>query len=89
MLKENETHGRYRVTGSRIYRGHLPGSDFIARLDRNAEGRAVRRGDIELLERFIPSIEPGSFSLPEDWLLSPNTQANRPAKAGLSIEGSK
>lgn len=82
------THGRYLVVGDRAYRGHEPGTEFTAHLDRNAEGRAVRRGDIELLERFIPSIEPGSYLLPAGWLPSHQTKATRPAKAGLSIEGS-
>jgi len=84
-----ETHARYRVIGKSAYRGHEPGTEFIARLERVAEGRALRRGSIELLERFLPSLEPGSYSLPEGWLCQPNEQANRPAKAGLSIEGSK
>ncbi len=35
------THGHYRVTGSRRYRGHEPGTEFIAEIAPNAEHRAV------------------------------------------------
>jgi hypothetical protein len=59
---------RYLVTGRRPIRGHQPGEVFEAQLDRNAETRAVMRGDIRVLERFTPSIQPGTYSLPEGWL---------------------
>lgn len=58
--------GRYRVTGTREYRGNKPGTEFIARLDRNAEGRAIQRGDITLEERVTPQL-PAKWGLPEGW----------------------
>lgn len=61
------THGRYLVTGNREYRGHQPGTIFEAALAPGPEQRAVARGDIQLLERITPSIEPGSYTLPEPW----------------------
>jgi hypothetical protein len=56
--------GRYQVTGKRAYRGHQPGDTFEARLDRNAEIRAVNRGNIILLERLTADLRPGSYRLP-------------------------
>lgn len=61
------TYGEYRVTGRREYRGHKPGAKFEAALDRNAEQRAIDRGDIRLLRRFVPDLEPGSYTLPDPW----------------------
>lgn len=58
--------GRYRVTGRHDYRGNKPGQEFIARLDRQAEGRAVLRGDIALLERVSPEL-PARWGLPDGW----------------------
>lgn len=57
----------YRVSGSRGYRGHPPGAVFEAALDRAAEARALARGDIELLERTTPVLQPGSYKLPAGW----------------------
>lgn len=59
--------GVYRVTGARAYRGHAPGTEFWGRLDVLAERRAVARGDIVVLDRIVPQLEPGSFALPRDW----------------------
>lgn len=61
------THGVYKVTGKRRYRGHATGAVFIARLGRHAERRAVERGDIEVLDRIEPDLEPGSYALPAQW----------------------
>lgn len=61
------TFGVYKVTGRREYRGHQPGSTFEAVLDVNAEARAVARGDIVVLGRFTPDLEPGSYTLPDGW----------------------
>lgn len=63
-----DRYGTYRVTGSRRYRGHEPGAVFDAVLDRAVEARAIARGDIRLLKRTTPSIQPGSFTLPHGWL---------------------
>jgi hypothetical protein len=62
------TSGIYEVTGTRRFRGHTRGDIFEASLDQNAEARAVRRGDIRLIERIVPSIQPGSYQLPHGWL---------------------
>jgi hypothetical protein len=62
------THGLYRVTGRRAYRGHQPGQTFEANLQRNAERRAIVRGDIQLLKRVTPSLRHGSFRLPAGWV---------------------
>lgn len=59
--------GLYRVAGSRAYRGHEPGTEFSARLDPRVESRALARGNIVLLDRIVPALEPGSFRLPREW----------------------
>lgn len=56
----------YLVTG-RSYRGHQAGSTFEATLDPAAEDRALRRGDITVLEESTPTIQPGSYQLPDAW----------------------
>jgi len=63
-----DLYGVYRVAGRRRYRGHEPGDEFTARIDREAERRAIERGDIELLERIVPELEGGSYTLPRGWL---------------------
>ena len=75
--------GLYRVVGDRLYRGHDPGTEFEARLDRNAEARACARGDIEFLRRVSPALEPGSFVFPEGWLAQPHP-STRGAERRLS-----
>lgn len=65
--------GRYRVIGSREYRGHAPGSVFDAVLPASIEARAVRRGSVELVERVTPTLEQGSYELPSGWLDDPTT----------------
>ena len=69
--------GRYQVVGRRAYRGHLPGTEFEAVLDPNAEGRAIARGSIRLLERLVADLPPVSYRLPTGW---PKTQG----KEGLA-----
>jgi hypothetical protein len=63
-------YGRYVVTGSRAYRGHTQGTQFVARIDPNAESRAIARGDIQLLGRIEPSVSPAFFTPPAGWLAS-------------------
>ena len=75
--------GIYKVTGSRSYRGHEPGTEFTAQLDRNAQIRAVNRGDILLLEWIIPALEPGSVTFPDGWLASPEQSDHRGAERRL------
>lgn len=57
----------YLVTGRLAYRDHKPGETFEALIERAAEERAVRRGNIRVLKRGTPQIRPGSFVLPVGW----------------------
>jgi hypothetical protein len=57
----------YLVAGRLAYRGHQPGEIFQATLDPAAEERALARGDIRILERSTPSLQPGSYQLPTGW----------------------
>ena len=61
-------HGIYQVVGRREYRGHKPGETFVARLDMNAAARAIKRGDIALLEHVNHSLDSGRLVLPKGWL---------------------
>jgi hypothetical protein len=58
----------YRVVGSRIYRGHKPGSKFIAHLGREVAQRAISRGDIEVIRQLNIQVVPGSYTFPAGWL---------------------
>lgn len=60
--------GEYEVIGKRVIRGHKPGETFQAEMGAYAEARAIGRGDIRFIRHINPSIQPGSFSLPEGWL---------------------
>lgn len=74
----------YLVTGPRKYRWHDPGTTFEARLDPDAERRAIERGSIRVLEVVQPALKNGSYVLPEDW---PQTVADAPppeSPAGVS-----
>ena len=62
------THGVYRVIGTRAYRGHEPGTEFVDRLPLMMERRAIQRGAIELVERITPALRPGSYALPDNWI---------------------
>ena len=62
--------GRYEVTGRLAFRGYEPGETFTAVLEPAVEARAIRRGNIRLLERITPSIQPGSYRLPRNWSTS-------------------
>lgn len=57
----------YQVVGRSAYRGHLPGEIFEARIDGAAERRALARGDIALIDRNVPTLQPGSYTLPHGW----------------------
>lgn len=57
----------YEVLRANGYRGHRRGASFTARLPRPAEQRAIDRGDIRLLTRNTPSLQPGSYLLPRGW----------------------
>lgn len=56
--------GHYKVIGRFAFRGHKPGETFTAALEPVLEHRAINRGDIQLLERIVPSLKPGSYTLP-------------------------
>lgn len=57
----------YRIGRKRGYAGHPPGSVVEMVLDPAAEKRALARGDIVVVERRTPSIQPGSYTLPRGW----------------------
>ena len=76
--------GLYLVTGKREYRGHAPGTKFVARLLRYAAMRSLERGDIQLLEVVTPALEPDSFTFPEGWLDSPAIPVDRGTERCLS-----
>lgn len=61
------TLGRYQVIGKRAYREHQPGEYFEARLERNAEGRAIARGSIQLIELIPDDLAPNTYRLPDGW----------------------
>lgn len=78
------THGRYIVSGNRPYRGHQPGATFEAQLEPVIEARATARGAITLLERVEPGLEPGSYTLPDNWPLRPAEETTE-APQGASL----
>lgn len=57
--------GRYEVTGDTAYRGHPPGTVFVARLDVLAARRAIERGQLRLHGLAIDELEPGKIRLPQ------------------------
>jgi len=82
--------GEYLVVGTREYRGHKPGETFEAELDRFAEERAITRGDIRLLKRMTPGVQPGSYTFPDGWLPPPDsstTEVQPEAPKGASSIG--
>lgn len=64
----------YAVTGRNAYREHIPGAAFECELDPAAEQRALERGDIEILERSLTTIQPGSYTLPIGWRIQPDQE---------------
>lgn len=84
-------HKRYLVTGNRRYRNHEPGDIFEARLDPDAERRAVDRGSIKVLAVVYYEPGAGNYELPEDWPpRGADAAANRDAERRLShIQGGK
>lgn len=71
------TYGMYEVTGRRPFRGHQPGETFEAQLDHGAEARAIRRGDIRLIERVTVQVPAGSYAFPEGWTDKSTTTGGR------------
>lgn len=59
----------YRVSGTSRYREHEVGELFEAVLDLAVEERAVARGDIEVIDVKPPTLQPGSWQMPDGWPL--------------------
>lgn len=59
--------GVYEVIGRMEYRGHRRGARVEFVIDEAAEKRALARGDIRLIRRTTPSLQPGTFVLPPGW----------------------
>jgi len=78
------SYARYLVLGTRMYRGHRPGTVFEAALDPAAEQRAIDRGNIRVLERIDPTLD-GDFQLPHDWPPSEADAAAIEAPRGASL----
>lgn len=66
-MTDRRVFGHYRVVGKRAYRSYEPGTEFEAALDPVPEARAIARGDIELLRRIQPGLQPGSYKFPSRW----------------------
>lgn len=58
---------QYEVLRLNGYRGFPRGDVFEAVIDKSAETRAIRRGDIRILQSSTPTIQPGSYRLPAGW----------------------
>lgn len=74
----------YRVLGKRAYRGHEPGTEFPARLETNAERRAIMRGSIERIGTVV--LRPEKYKFPRGWLEpeeSPDHGGRREAPSSL------
>lgn len=61
---------QYEVLRVGGYRGFATGSVFEAVIDKAAEGRALKRGDIRILQRTTPPIQTDSYRLPAGWINS-------------------
>ena len=55
----------YKVTGIFNYRGHAPGTIFIASLQQLEEERALERGNIEILHRGPVALDPLKIRRPK------------------------
>lgn len=58
---------QYEVLRPNGYRGFPHGSVFEAVIDKAAEIRAIKRGDIRVIERTTEAIQPDSYRLPAGW----------------------
>ena len=67
-MTQTMTGARYLVKGRLAFRGHAPGTIFEAVLDPVHEQRALLRGNIEVIDRFTPRVQPGSYELPVGWV---------------------
>lgn len=55
----------YKVTGTRPYRGYMPGDTFEANLDPKAEQRAIKRRQIMVVNTEKTKLKKGSYKLPK------------------------
>lgn len=67
-MRDDVLGAAYEVLNPTGYRGHRYGTTFEACLEPAAEGRALARGDIRVIERVTPSVRPGTFTLPDGWI---------------------
>lgn len=56
----------YEVTGPVAFRGHKPGTVFVAALAPTVERRRVENGHLRLVERIASSL-PSRWCLPGGW----------------------
>lgn len=80
------SHGLYRVSGKREFRGHGRGTTFVARIEPTIEARLRALKIIELIERVEPALPPGAYRLPPGWTESSTQQPEAPRGASV-IEG--
>jgi hypothetical protein len=59
---------QYEVLRQGGYHGFETGEVFEAVIDKAAEGRALKRGDIRILQRTTPAIQQASYRIPAAWL---------------------
>ena len=59
-------HGTWKVVGKRAYLDVQPGETFDASIHEAPARRAIDRGDIVLLEEYVPCV-PDERQLPEGW----------------------
>lgn len=83
-VRDEREFGLYLVTGKRLYRGHEPGTKFVANLARGDARHSLARGDIRLLRRVVPALDPERFTFPEGWLDSPPQPVHRGAERRLT-----
>lgn len=74
--------GLYRVIDTRDYRGHKQGTEFPARLETNAERRAIMRGSIERIGTV--TLKPEEYIFPDGWLASHTEPTHRGRESGPS-----
>lgn len=70
----------FEVCGTREYRGHRPGDQFVTKLDPALE-RGIARGNVVVIAEVEPKLSEGQYGLPEDW------PAESPADATVTERG--
>ena len=54
------------VIGTREYRGHKPGEQFVTRIDPALE-RGIARGNVVVIAEVEQKLREGEYALPDDW----------------------